>query len=319
MTTRETTGWRWWHFVPAAAVCLAAFVGLWQWPPRPRATVDLGRPFSSAISAPDGNTIAFSGDNAVTVWDLAGGREIVAVPPDASVGPTSPRAFSPDGRQLATLSDANGQYLIAVWDIPSGRQRLLASTGRPPNGVAFSPDGRTLALLASQKRPTAASPDTVTLWDLATGQSRVLVSDPAGIDTLAFSPDGQTLAMTGFRATKPGAVKLWDLGTGQERATLAVLDWPYVLAFSPDGRTLAYADSLGGVGLWDLTDSPARELAQTLNDGGFNQILFAPDGATLLTDKEADRPFGLRPNLAPAWLNRAYYARRLVLWDARTG
>lgn len=320
MATRETAGWRWWHFVPAAMVFLTAFGGLWAlMPPRPRATADLGRPISSAICAPDGNTIALSGDSAVTMWDLAGGRKIVSVPTNAGVGPTSPWAFSHDGRQLATMYEANGQYVIAVWDIPSGRQRLVASTGRYPKSVVFSPDGRTLAILPSQGRPTAASPDTVTLWDLTTGQSRILISDPAGIDTLAFSPDGQTLAMTGFRTTKPGAVKLWDLGTGRERATLAVGDWPYILAFSPDGRTLAYADSLGGVGLWDLADGPALKLARTPNDGYFIQIIYAPDGAILLTDKVANRPFGLRPDLPPEWLKRAYYGRSLTAWDARTG
>src|SRR5262249_8920083 len=134
MAMTEPTGWRWRHFLPAAVVFLTAFGGLWALlPPGPRATADLGRPFSSAICAPDGNTLALGGDDAVTVWDLAGGREVVAVPPDGGVGPTAPRAFSQDGRQLATVYQANGQHMIAVWDIPSGRQRLVVPTGRNPN------------------------------------------------------------------------------------------------------------------------------------------------------------------------------------------
>jgi WD40 repeat protein len=124
-------------------------------------------------------------------------------------------AFSPDGRQLASVCirverrpGAGDQVAaIALWDVPSGRLlRRLHVTG----------DGVT----------------------------------PAFLSCLAFSPDGRTLAVGSYGDAR---LRLLEISTDQVRRTLVGHQAPILgLAFAPDGRTLASASEDGTVLVWDL-------------------------------------------------------------------
>src|SRR5262249_14321844 len=67
-------------------------------------------------------------------------------------------AFSPDGKLLASASDDHG---VRIWDVQTGRVRLLGEHTDEAWCIAFSPNGRLLASSSKDK--------TVRVWDVETG------------------------------------------------------------------------------------------------------------------------------------------------------
>jgi WD40 repeat protein len=113
-------------------------------------------------------------------------------------------AFSPDGRQVATLSQpaapAPAPSALHVWDLSTGKSMPLGNLPYSASGrIAFSPDGRALAT-ASNDRPWS-----VKLWNLADGRTiaeqevpreGVEIRDTRIGSVDAFSPDGRFVAVS---------------------------------------------------------------------------------------------------------------------------
>jgi RNA polymerase sigma factor (sigma-70 family) len=93
-------------------------------------------------------------DRKVRVWDVATGRERVAL-----AGPEGGSwcvAWSPDGRLIATGGEDN---IVRVWERASGQQRFdLKGHAGPVMAVAFTSDGARLL--------SGSSDTTVLVWDL---------------------------------------------------------------------------------------------------------------------------------------------------------
>jgi WD40 repeat protein/serine/threonine protein kinase len=224
--------------------------------------------------SPDGKALAAGSYTAVTVWDVASGRVVRALPGGANCV-----AFSPDGRLLAT--GGSHDRTIKLWDAANGQElRTLQGpiqavrSDVQPNTLAFSPDG---TLLASGSHNGA-----VKLWDVAGGKElRVLGAEkPLGAGNMvwcvAFSPDGTRLA-----SNDGPVVRVWDVAGGKEVCTLQGHKEQVVgLAFSPDGKCLASCGNDRAVKLWDVAG--AREL-RTLQGhrGSVSRLAFSPDGARL--------------------------------------
>jgi WD40 repeat protein len=114
-------------------------------------------------------------------------------------------AFSPSGRELASVAGPNGT--VRVWNVadpahpaeigPEGNSNAGAV-----NGIAFSPNGRLLAV-ASQN-------DVVRLWSIGSDGA---LSPGGSVQTdgsawsVAFSPGGHTLAIGTFA----DLTQLWNV------------------------------------------------------------------------------------------------------------
>ena len=93
--------------------------------------------------SPDGKTVIFSQlkDGQADIWqahlDAPGGRTepLIATPFNESDG-----RLSPDGRQLAYVSDETGRYDVYVRGFPLGTDRIRVSTGGG-SSLAWSADG----------------------------------------------------------------------------------------------------------------------------------------------------------------------------------
>jgi WD40 repeat protein len=200
--------------------------------------------FGLAFSA-DGRILAASGLSqrpfgfGVRRWDVGSGEELPFLMSDA--GNVNTLAFSPDG---CTLAAVNRGYTVHLWDLATGRERLVLAPGAEVRSMAFSPSGHILVTGGSCS---------VILWAVASGEILAEIkAHTRPVNQVAFTADGSRLATASCDQT----VKLWEVATREgevrERATFA---WPigriYSLAFSPDGMTAA-AGGNTDILVWDV-------------------------------------------------------------------
>src|SRR5262245_46041129 len=113
--------------------------------------IELKRPGAVALS-PDGKRVAFTvtetnwEDNAyeteIFLADAAGGSPIQLTRAKKS---SSAPSWSPDGRQLAFVSDRTDKRQIYLIDPSGGEARQLTTSEDGVSGFAWSPDGRQIA------------------------------------------------------------------------------------------------------------------------------------------------------------------------------
>jgi WD40 repeat protein len=252
-----------------------------------RASQDASRQLSSAISERLASESQNLGDDnatasqleAIAAWSIApspqaryamlaaAARPGIAAITASSAAVTSV-AFSPDGKTLATGSEAGQAQL---WNVTTGQPiGAPLNAGADLDSVAFSPDGKVLATGSADVR----------LWNVATGQQ---IGAPLDVgndaDSVAFSPDGATLATGDYDAQ----TRLWDVATGRQIATLARANTGVIwsVAFSPDGRILAVGDAESAQ-LWDVATH--RRIGNPLRiDSTILSVAFSPDGKLLAT------------------------------------
>ena len=185
-------------------------------------------------------------------------------------------AWSPDGRQLAFLSDAGnaGQLQLYVANASSedyakggagSRRRLTNLTGFLTN-PKWSPNGKAIALLFTENAPRAAGPlepmtppsgeieshvyeQRLAVVDLATGKVREVSPRDLYIYEYDWSPDGAHFVATGAHGA--GDDNWWlaelytiDVASGQTTSLLKPSFQMAVPKWSADGRNIAFIGGL---------------------------------------------------------------------------
>jgi WD40 repeat protein len=242
---------------------------------------------TSLAFSPDGKVLAAGvSDGAVCLWEAATGKLLRRF--DVGAAWQWPGiAFSPDSKRLAVAAGSE----LSLWDVATGARlfrHLRDVRFRSPCGlpILFSPDGKRLYLPAASGKSLG-----VAVIDASTGaEIRQIGVTNILIDGLALSPDGATLAVASHRDDlRCQNIRLLDVAADK---VVRELRSPrrrkgedltvYAAAFSPDGRTLAW----GG---WEhiyLADAATGKQLGTLAtpDQTATQLVFAPDGATLISD-----------------------------------
>jgi dipeptidyl aminopeptidase/acylaminoacyl peptidase len=144
-------------------------------------------------------------------------------------------AFSPDGKQLATIKEG----AVKIWDV--SRKSLIQTIDtkyKEATLVVYSPDGRMLAIASPQKGKDKYYG--FELWRLNPAK-RVAAVVSEQVFSFAFSPDNRTLAI-GFESLQ-SEKKIWiyDIQKGRIIPKLPVKDTPKHLCYSPDGKLLVVA------------------------------------------------------------------------------
>lgn len=154
-------------------------------------------------------------------------------------------AIRPDGRQLAYVDDASGQFNVTVQPVTGGQPRRLTSyADSAVRRVAWHPDGDRLLFLADTKgdenrQMYLAHPDSgrvERLTDAPGVQFSAALGDP-------FSPDGRLLAYSANdRVPGDQDVLVRDLTTGEVRRVYAGGGRVFAGHWSPDGSRLSLAE-----------------------------------------------------------------------------
>jgi WD40 repeat protein len=211
----------------------------------------------AALSGP-GNWTAGFAKMTVRIWEVASGRQLLAIHATAGTG-YSALTFSPDGTRLAAVCGSEGQpSQILVWDATTGSEcaRWQGPTGGG-TGIAFSPDGRQVAATAGDYNHEGQ----LVVGDLASGGLVKLGRAQAAV---VFSPDGTRLAAYSALVPQAAEVSLWDVATGRPLLVLkghtgvSSLDG---IAFSPSEERIVSTATLMGtkaveVKTWDATPLP---------------------------------------------------------------
>ncbi len=183
--------------------------------------------YTSAAWSPAGDRIAFRSDSEILLLDLLGltKRRWRFTGQDKSFPTTQVLAFTPDGTQLAIVTDSG----IDMHDVDTGSLIThLATHAESINGICMLPTGQGLGLATKHGvivLPVDAAMAPVTLGEKLTGN-------------VAVSPDGKWLAAAELGGY--GEFALWDLATFQ-RVELVERSQGGV-AFSPDSSEIAVAD-----------------------------------------------------------------------------
>ncbi|MFD3581612.1 hypothetical protein [Streptomyces sp. NPDC058683] len=251
-----------------------------------------------------GGTMALSPDGRTLATASTGGPSVLPAGAATNGGPTQrPLTLTRPGTSVTRPADTpprgSGTTEVELWDLASGRRRVLSVESGPNDtgsgtadssatALAFAPDGRTLAV---------GGPDRVSLVNVRTGRTAaVSLPLPSGADprVLGFTPDGRTLAALG----RDDRARTWDVATGAVRANFSTavptsglpLNDPAAVV-GPDGRTLATSGNGAGVVLLDLASGRKRTVAAGPDGtaGVVTSLAFARDGGTLAAGSTSGR------------------------------
>jgi Tol biopolymer transport system component/imidazolonepropionase-like amidohydrolase len=243
--------------------------------------------------SPDGDRVAFSALGDLWVTAIGGAPRRLTNDRHVDLHPM----WSPDGRQLAFVSDRGGLTLdLWVRDLDTGEDRRLTSIRR--GGAAFpvwSPDGGRIAF-----HMQLGLSSTINIVDVATGELRRVGEALFTPGRPSFSPDGSTLALSVLR---PFSTRYRE---GRNVILLLSLDG------RPDRQISALPHgTIGGRGLEGPVWSPDGTMMAYVADAALQVVHVAPDGEVV------GAPRQLATELADAitWTADS----RFVVFQAATG
>jgi dipeptidyl aminopeptidase/acylaminoacyl peptidase len=238
------------------------------------------RRFRQAAISPDGRRVAWVESLAATDGTPSPNAAIYVAPlsdPSARKQVTAAAgaphrehdiAWSPDGAELAFLSDAesSGQLQLWVAGVTSGRARQLTHFAGFLADPQWSPDGKTLALLVIENAPRAAGPlvamePAVGVIEPAAYEQRLATVSAAGgaaklisppdmyVYEYDWSPDGKTFAATAAHGSGDNNWWIAQLYTlpaagGEMKSILKPPLQINMPRWSPDGGSIAYIGGL---------------------------------------------------------------------------
>lgn len=113
-------------------------------------------------------------------------------------------AVSADGKQVAYITNALGNFDVVVSPTEGGEPRHVTMTAKVNESwPSFSFDGRYLCFVRNEPRRQPIVPDEIWVLDLRTGEERMVVREGPNIKTTpTFSPDGKSVFYTVIEDSK---------------------------------------------------------------------------------------------------------------------
>ncbi len=200
---------------------------------------------------------------------------------------------SPDGKMLASTGGGYNKPIeageIVLWDIASGRERLIRRQPSTIRSMSFSHDGKLVAF--------GDFAGTTKVMSSVTGKTMYSLTNHQGIvNTVLFTPNDKTIITACF----DGTIALWDYAARNEEIPFPIPgERPLTVTLSPDGSKLIAVTWEGNGYVWDFTKREnLYSFRATPGKAMVEGLAFAPDGRTFMT--------GSRDSL-------------LRIWDSATG
>jgi len=258
--------------------------------------------------SPDGTLIAFSWRNDILTAPAQGG---VATRITIHPAQDSQPFFSPDGSEIAFVSDRSGGSQIHLVAVTGGEARQVTYDSNRKSLLGFTGDGQGLLVAESTDRGwTGSESNRLFVRDLAGEVPKRMLFD-AGFNDATLSPDGTKLLFTRGRAewNRKGysgsmALQLWLADLAQTPPSMTRLDqdrprfqnvshmdpmWApdglgYYYVSDPDGTFDVYYRALAGGEVRRVTNIGAADHS----DDGVAFASLSADGRTLLFRRRFD-------------------------------
>lgn len=205
--------------------------------------------------SPDGRTIAFDMLGDIYTLPITGGEATRVA--EGLAYEMHPR-FSPDGRQIAFISDRGGGDNIWLMNLDgSGKRQLTHESYRLLNSPAWNPDGRFIAARKHFTTERSGGTGEIWLYSVDGGSGLALVERPnpqrrKELGEPIFTPDGTGIYYT--RNVTPGDdfeyaqnthqgifdIERYDLRSGRITTAVSGAGGSVRPTPSPDGRTIAF-------------------------------------------------------------------------------
>ena len=185
----------------------------------------------------DGKHIALSSRGQIWERGVKTGSRVVTVTPEPGVRNRSV-ALSPDGKQIAALTDMTGEQEIALFD-STGKQKPKVLTHKK-KGWLFDP------IWSADGKHLAYADMTMTLYtvDPSTGNSEVVdSSENAEIREYTFSPDSTHLAYSKMGDNQSSEVWIYTLATKQRHRLSSEFTSDSSPAWDTSGNYLYFVSS----------------------------------------------------------------------------
>ncbi len=269
--------------------------------------------YHSLRFSPDSRSLALSWDAGAKVVDVATGADRYVLP-DHDHRAIVRIAFSPDGRQLATVAYDDALRLFRAQD--GELLRTCRGSAHQIMGLAWSPDGSFLTTWQRQssasvwyggERPflpvlrghtgavrsarfswdgarvlTSSDDGTARSWNAPSGAPEHLFEPPESSSRPLLRAEFDVAARRVLTTDAEGRVVLFDARDAHiERVVEPRSQTVLPAAFSPDGSRAALADGRGGIAILDFGTSVERRFAA--HDGELTALRFSQDGQRLAT------------------------------------
>jgi TolB protein len=249
--------------------------------------------------SPDGKLIAFDSAREQTasktnlfIWNI-GARTSARI--TATDGNDFTPEFSPDGKQLAFVSDRTGHNEVFVFDLASGAARQITKDNSDTIHPHWSPDGQRIIYCSAKDNPDQSSAPEGEVYEIYTikidGTDTKRITNDKGINTYPnYSPDGKQILFRKVLPQKNSEVFVMNAdGSSMKNLTNnpGFDGWP---RWSPDGKRIIFASNRGNgkdyeIFLMNADGSSAQRLTEI--HGRNTSPKWSPDGKKISFDHAA--------------------------------